>query len=141
MLLAVSDQAPELNLTEYPEEYQLHAAVVLAPVTDFAPIREGGSIVAWMGKTMEEAPDAWQLASPNTHISDQSPPILFIHSSADRVVPFQQSLSAIELMGKKGAHAELILLAGAPHPFWNYVEWFGDTMDQAAAFFHKQFSL
>ena len=65
--------------------------------------------------------------------------MLLIHSSSDNVVPYEQSLLAIEKLAKVGVYSELILIPDAPHPFWFYEEWFGWTMDKAATFFKAQF--
>jgi hypothetical protein len=49
----------------------------------------------------------------------------------------EQSSTFAELYRKAGCHAELVLLPKAPHPFWNYMPWFEDTINRAAAFFHR----
>jgi hypothetical protein len=41
------------------------------------------------------------------------------------------------LYRKVGGQVELVLIPKAPHPFWNYMPWFEDTMNRAAAFFHR----
>jgi hypothetical protein len=36
-----------------------------------------------------------------------------------------------------GAPAELIQIPNAPHPFWSFTTWYGDTIDRAADFFER----
>jgi dipeptidyl aminopeptidase/acylaminoacyl peptidase len=53
--------------------------------------------------------------SPIHHISKDMPPFLFIHGTADRVVPYEQSVRMCEQMRKAGVVCEVILIPGGTH--------------------------
>ncbi|MBN1901638.1 alpha/beta hydrolase [Candidatus Sumerlaeota bacterium] len=76
-------------------------------------------------------------ASPITHISSSSPPVLLIHGDTDKKVPFQQSvmmekaLHAVNVPGKLltipgGGHGPDFEAEGKPHPEWP--DYLGETM-------------
>ncbi|MEM7374142.1 MAG: alpha/beta hydrolase [Bacteroidota bacterium] len=140
MNLAVSGRVDPLNPTKSESDYLIHAAVALAPLTDFEQLTQASSLHAWLGKSWEEEQDLWKLASPTTHIDEHAAPLMIIHSSEDKAVPYEQSISAMQLYASNGVHAELTLLPHAPHAFWNSINWFDETIDAAARFFRKQFS-
>ena len=54
-------------------------------------------------------------ASPLTHAGANFPPTCLIHGNADQVVPPQESFKMYEELHSRGAHAELHMLAQAPH--------------------------
>jgi len=120
------------------------AVVGLATPTNFdvfAEIEEAPAknpIVAFLGKTYKQAPELWAFASPISHVTKSSPPLLLIQRESDRVVPFGQSLEIAERYGKAGARVEVVLFPDAPHGFMWFKKWFGETMDRAAAFFKTQ---
>ena len=66
-------------------------------------------------------PDASRLlreSSPVTWVRRDMPPFLLIHGTADRTVPYAQSLKMQAAMKQAGARCELFSVEGAPH-------WFG----------------
>jgi dipeptidyl aminopeptidase/acylaminoacyl peptidase len=71
------------------------------------------------------------------HVSASGPSILLIHGTADESVLPEQSQRFADLYRKAGGEVELVLIPKAPHPFWNYEPWFEDTVNRAAAFFHR----
>lgn len=115
------------------------AVAGLATPGDFVSVRESnaaaGPLNAFLGASFDEDPDAWVAASPITHIDSAAPPTLLIQSEADNVVPFEQSVELARSLGAVGVPVELVLIPDAPHPFWNFAEWFDDSMDRAARFF------
>ena len=77
---------------------------------------------------------AYREASPITHVSGSSAPILLIHGDADEVVPFRQSELMVEAAEDVGATVKLIRVPGGGHGFARNVssrsEWpdvFGET--------------
>jgi acetyl esterase/lipase len=137
-LLGVSSTVNSLNPTDANEDYTIQAVVGLATPTDFRISSENEAVIKWMGKPYAANEDLWQSASPISYIDKDSTPMLLIHSSSDNAVPYEQSLLAVENLGKVGVYSELILIPDAPHAFWNFEEWFGWTMDKAATFFKEQ---
>ena len=120
------------------KDFRIQAVVGLATPTDFRTAPMNKVVIKWMGKPYAANENLWQSASPITYIDKNSAPMLLIHCTSDNVVPYEQSLLAIEKLGKVGVYSELILIPDAPHAFWNFEEWFGSTMDKAASFFKEQ---
>jgi arylsulfatase A len=85
--------------------------------------------------TPEQDIEKWQWASPLTHVRSDSPPVLLLHGAGDDSVPPSQSIDLQRQYRQAGASAEVYILDGAPHAFWNYHPWFDDAMDRAARFF------
>ena len=138
MLLGASSKVKSLNPAEN-TDYTIQAVVGLATPTEFGRRLERNSILTWLGKPYKTNEELWASASPISYIDEVSPPMLLIHSSSDDVVPYEQSILAIEKLGRMGVYSELILIPDADHGFWwNFEEWFEFTMDKAAAFFHEQ---
>jgi len=139
LYLGVTSENPELEgdggHPTYPSS--VSAVVGLATPGNFVNGPDGEPLIAFFGSTYEEAPDLWRKASPITHIDASSPPLLLMHSESDRAVPFEQSVQLANAYGRVGVSVELVLIPDAPHAFWNFTEWFEDTMDRAAAFFDR----
>ncbi|MGC4052680.1 MAG: alpha/beta hydrolase [Paludibaculum sp.] len=57
----------------------------------------------------------YKAASPATYIHKKMPPFLFIHGTADKAVPWQQSPAMCDQMKAAGARCEVLLIEGAPH--------------------------
>ena len=63
--------------------------------------------------------------------------MLRIHSDSDNAVPFEESVKLARAYAAVGAPAELVGIPDAPHAFWIYTTWHGDTIDRAAEFFER----
>ena len=55
--------------------------------------------------------------SPMYHITADDPPALFVHGTADRIVPLQQAQIAVEKLKRVGVEAELSRRAKITHRF------------------------
>jgi len=120
------------------------AVIGLAPPTNLlsftgheSDVEKNSYVVEFLGTSYKENPRLWTFASPISHVTASSPPLLLIHSESDRLVPFRQSLEITKLYGNIGVPVEVVLIPVAPHGFWNFKQWFGDTMDRSAAFFWR----
>jgi acetyl esterase/lipase len=81
---------------------------------DFAKSR--GEVKRLMGgKTFAEAPDAYRLASPVTHVTKDDPPTLILHGSIDSTVPIHQAEILVEKLKKAGVVCEYDRVEGWPH--------------------------
>jgi dipeptidyl aminopeptidase/acylaminoacyl peptidase len=67
------------------------------------------------GKTIEEAPELYKLASPVNHVSRDDPPTLIIHGSIDSTVPIHQAERLAERLKEAGVEYELDRVEGWPH--------------------------
>lgn len=80
--------------------------------------RRGTPEVLLMGSLPEEAPDAWDAASPLTHVHAGAPPMLLISGDADSVVPVRQSVRLHDALVAAGAgDVVLDVVPGADHCF------------------------
>ena len=81
---------------------------------DFAKSR--GEVKRLMGgKTFDEAPDAYRLASPVTHVTKDDPPTLILHGSIDSTVPIHQAELLVEKLKNAGVVCEYDRVEGWPH--------------------------
>lgn len=118
---------------------RVQAVMAMATPTDLLRLNAGGrSVVArFLHASPAQNPKLWARASPINHVKAGGPFVLLMHGTADENVLPEQSSTFAELYRKAGGQVELVLLQKAPHPFWNYTPWFEDTINRAAAFFHR----
>jgi len=72
-----------------------------------------------VGAPIQTAPDRVAAASPLTYVKPGAPPFLIMHGLADNSVPHGQSVMLYEALAKAGNDAELRLIDGLPHTFFN----------------------
>jgi dipeptidyl aminopeptidase/acylaminoacyl peptidase len=82
-------------------------------------------------------PEMAKLLSPVSHVDRDSAPMLLMHGSADKTVPIAQSQEMLERCKKAGVQADMVVMDGAPHAFWNMQQWSQETIDKSARFFHS----
>jgi arylsulfatase A len=118
---------------------RVQAVVAMAAPTDLLRLQVGGgSVVArFLRASPAQNPKLWARASPINYVNAGGPAVLLMHGTADENVLPEQSSRFAELYRRAGGQVELVLIQKAPHPFWNYTPWFEDTMNRAAAFFHR----
>ncbi len=68
-------------------------------------------------KPQAEAPELWDSASPIKQLSEDDPPMLILHGTADTTTPLDQSKRLNEAAQKIGLQSELIIVDDAPHSF------------------------
>ncbi|HEX5104454.1 MAG TPA: alpha/beta hydrolase fold domain-containing protein [Pirellulaceae bacterium] len=119
---------------------RLQAAVVLAGPMELAtgPVAERSrqnpeisNTNRWLGKTIDEAPELYRLASPFTHWSKAAPPILFMHGELDH--PEQNAASRRRLQ-ELGVPAGVLVYTAGKHGCWNQHPWFEPMVDDIDAF-------
>ena len=69
----------------------------------------------FLGGTADEKADVYRRASPITYAGKNSPPFLFVHGSADTIVPIQQSEDMVDKLRRAGASAQLLRVADEGH--------------------------
>jgi acetyl esterase/lipase len=70
-----------------------------------------------LGATRDADPALWRLASPVTHVTPNSPPVLILHGLADVTVDHGQAQELDRVLAANGVPHELILLPGVGHQF------------------------
>jgi dipeptidyl aminopeptidase/acylaminoacyl peptidase len=68
-----------------------------------------------IGGALQENPEAAAFASPISHISGGSAPLLFVHGMRDRLVPHPQSVAMADALRSAGADVRLELVPDADH--------------------------
>lgn len=64
-----------------------------------------------------EAPALWDSASPIKLLSQDDPPMLILHGTADTTTPLDQSTRFHEAAEQIGVPSQLMVIEGAPHSF------------------------
>jgi acetyl esterase/lipase len=70
-----------------------------------------------IGKTREQAPEAYKAVSPITYLNPKTPPMLLLCGTADSASTVAQSERFAAALKKAGAPHELVLVKDAPHSF------------------------
>ncbi len=121
-LLAVSGPDAGLDPEEDTEfSYCVQAAVPMYP--HCAASWEGGvppkpyPNLPMFTQPQAEAPALWDSASPIKQLSNDDPPMLILHGTADKTTPLEQSQCFHEAALKAGVQSELVIIEDAPHSF------------------------
>lgn len=92
---------------------------------------------AWLGGRYADRAEVWHEASPLTHATAGSPPVLFITSSEPRFSIGREQLA--ERLAQHGIASEHVHLPGTPHSFWLFDPWLAPTVDAMERFLHRTF--
>lgn len=96
----------------------------------------GDAIIDFMGGFVPSQNEmVYREASPLTHVSARTPPMLFIDGENDRPRVRYTKLWA-ELDRLKIPH-EFVMMPDAPHPFWVMREWFEPTVEAVDRFLQE----
>ena len=91
----------------------------------------------WFGYGKKENPQLWQEASPLAHVGKNTPPVLFINSSVDRMHAGREDF--ISVLNQYGIYAEVQSFPEAPHSFPLFHPWFEPTVTYIDNFLKKVF--
>jgi dipeptidyl aminopeptidase/acylaminoacyl peptidase len=75
-------------------------------------------VVAFVGRLPtphRENLEVYRAASPVSHVSASSPPVLLLHGDADDTVPYQQSVDMEAALRKVGAPVKLVRVGAGAH--------------------------
>lgn len=92
----------------------------------------------WFGCTKEQREDLWVQASPLTHVSEKTPPTLFINSSVSRMHAGRDDF--IKVLDRWGTYHETRVFPDAPHSFCLFEPWFTPMADYIVSFLDKVFN-
>lgn len=91
----------------------------------------------FLGGSLAERPEAYQLASPLHHLDSRDPPMHFITGGTDdestRAAGFRARSTSLKVPGSGG----LTVIDGAPHAFLGRQDWFDEAVEAAATFFDR----
>jgi acetyl esterase/lipase len=144
-LLGTSGHSKRLNQggSYASESSDIHACVVMAgnmDLTTTASRESAGSdprrrMITFMGGTWDQAKQNYIDASPVTHVSKATPPMLFMDGEFDS--PGTRYLEIIEKLDSLGIHHESHVIQDAPHPFWTSHPFFDPALNILDGFFER----
>lgn len=116
---------------------RVKACVVMAATMDLVEANKTSNsegYVLFFGPIGENR-DAYVEASPITHVSQESPPTLFIEGEKDTLkigrAEMQEKLRAL------GVPTEIVTLKNAPHPFWMSQPWLDEAVQAMGDWFDR----
>jgi len=96
----------------------------------------GDAVIDFMGGALPvQKTGIYREASPVTHVSKRTPPMLFIDGELDK--PGLRYATIWPKLDELKIPYEFIKMPKAPHPFWGLREWFIPTVDATDAFLKK----
>lgn len=105
-----------------PPELKVRGVVALYTPLDLVSLAKTSTYVPqWVRDNLQGGAFGWLISarlrqlSPIEHVSAGMPPFLFIHGTADPLVPFAQSRAMYDRMKSVGAPCELFAVEGAGH--------------------------
>lgn len=108
----ISDDADPVNR----EPATLQAIVLRAAPTDLRKMSHGAVVL--LMERLPTTPDGEKLytvASPISHVSSSSPPVLLLHGDSDDTVPFEQSVAMEGALQRASVPVKLVRVAGGEH--------------------------
>jgi acetyl esterase/lipase len=106
--------------------YPPAAVISGAGPQDLLALADADVVQNFIGGTLETHYESYVDASPLMHVHEGTPPFLFIHGSADQVVPIEQSRDMRDALLEVGTSAELLVVPLSGHVFQSSGEW-GDV--------------
>jgi pectinesterase len=91
----------------------------------------------WFGASKTDKPALWHQAGALNHVTAQTPPILFLNSSVERMHAGRDDMT--KKLDEFGIYHETHTFAQAPHTFPLFHPWFEPTLAYTAAFLAKVF--
>ena len=108
----ISDDADPVNR----EPATLQTVVLRAAPTDLRKMSNGAVVL--LMERLPTTPDGEKLysaASPISHVSSSSPPVLLLHGDSDDTVPFDQSVAMEGALQRANVPVKLVRVAGGEH--------------------------
>jgi alpha-L-fucosidase 2 len=124
---------------------RVQALVGYAPVTDFEyelPVRKGIGLGLRNMFNVGEEPTGQSLAmlraaSPINVVKPGLPPVLLLHGTGDKTVPYPTSLNLQARLRAAGVRCDLIALPGAPHGLLTWEKFLPDYKQQLIAWLRE----
>ncbi len=99
--------------------------------------RHTSAATYWFGFSKQEKPALWKEGSPLTHAGPQTPPILFINSSVERMHAGREDF--IKVLDHFNIHSEVFTFDDSPHSFPLFDPWFDSTVTVMVRFMDRVF--
>lgn len=96
---------------------------------------------AFFGGSQDEIPERYNEASPIQRVTEDTPPMLFLHGDQDRCVSHEQALAMAKRLTEVKVPAEVEIYAGKPHAWFNKDPDWRITVQRVEPFLKKHFQL
>lgn len=126
MLATTSTKIDKATVMKNNISSEIHAAVAMAAPTNLAVPK----VMVGYRMGFYEA----KKVSPIDFASKKSAPLLLMHSTGDRVVPYFSSSLMLRRLKHKKADVQLIRFHHKTHDFWNRPEYFEEIMSHSITF-------
>ncbi len=101
---------------------------------------QDGAMYDFFGGYPWEIPEVYGSASPFLRVSEDAPPMLFLHGDQDRY-PHRQSIAMHERLKHYGVYSELEIYKGIKHAWFNHPEHCPQTTQRMEKFIVERFNL
>lgn len=88
----------------------------------------------YLGGDCNEVPDVCNDASPDFHVHPGAPPIFVGHGTHDRLIPYAQATTFIDLLTKAHDAVTPFIATGAGHSYWRSHRWYAPNLAVTEAF-------
>ncbi|TZF84891.1 alpha/beta hydrolase [Pedobacter sp. BS3] len=146
--VGVTNNNPDFEQKDCNKEYssQVQAIVDIDGTLSFVHPESGegndsksiSAATYWFGYPKKDNPELWEQASPLTYADKNTPPVLFLNSSVERMHAGRDDFRAI--LNKNGIYSEVHTFPNSPHDFCLFEPWFTPTVGYITAFLKKVFS-
>ncbi len=92
----------------------------------------------WFGATYAMAPQKWMQASALSHVSNKTPPMLFVNSAVQRFRAGRDNM--ISSLRSYGILAKVCELPDTPHSFWLFDPWLDPAVECVVSFLNQIFT-
>jgi len=97
------------------------------------------SIIAFLGGTYREMPQQYHRATPAYYLDEKDPPMLLLHGTNDKIVPYYESVDFVSSLRSLGIQAKLYTEQGAGHGWFNRSPYFETTTRVLKEFLDEHF--
>jgi pectinesterase len=101
-------------------------------VTNLRKAGEKSNSFQWLGKLYDEAPDLYREASPLTHFTKDTGPVLFLTGDLDNP---ERDTAGLEKLKSLAVPTKQVVLADAKHGCWMQRPWFEQCVEAVDAWF------
>ncbi len=121
LLAGTSGDVPELEGTGGWNQFSSRVQCVAAfnPACDFSK-RFSDAVSTFLGGSAEEVPENYRMATPASWLDKNDPPMLLLHGTGDKTVPYSQSVEFVEKLKALGVVTELYSASGKGHSWFSF---------------------
>ena len=140
LLTGTSGGVTELEGTGGWREFSSRVQLVIAynPACEFIG-KTKAAVRTFLGGTYEEVPERYLQATPETCLDGSDPPMLLLHATEDKIVPYRESVDFVAALKASGIEAQLYTEEGAGHGWFNRPPYFEPTAEALKLFLDKHF--